>query len=87
MELSKLKSLVGNGKIFSVLFIKRSDGTERKMVARTGVKKGVTGRGSSYDPESKNLLTVFDMQKRAFRTIPVENILEVRAKKHHLKLG
>ena len=86
MELSKLKSLVSDGLIFSVTFIKRSDGRERKMLARMGVKKGVTGRGSSYDPESKNLLTVFDMQKQAFRTVPVENILELRVKKHHMKI-
>lgn len=85
MELSKLRSLIGNGKIASVTFIKRSDGTERKMICRTGVKKGVTGRGSSYDPETKGLLTVFDMQKQAFRTIPSEAVIEVTAQKQHMK--
>jgi hypothetical protein len=85
MDLSELKRLVANGKIFSVVFVKRTDGTERKMICRTGVRKGVTGRGSTYDPESKNLLTVFDMEKEAFRTIPAEGVVEVRARKRHLK--
>ncbi len=82
MDVSKLKSLVGRNQIFSVTFIKRTDGTERKMVCRTGVRKGVTGGGAAYDPESKNLLTVFDMEKRAFRTIPCENVIEVKARRH-----
>lgn len=56
------------------------------MVCRTGVKKGVTGKGSAYNPEDKNLLTVFDMEKNAFRTIPAENVVEVRARKHHYKI-
>lgn len=87
MDVSALRKLIGDGKIARVTFIKRSDGSERKMVCRTGVKKGVTGRGSAYDPETKNLLTVFDMQKRAFRTIPAENVIEVRARKKQTKWG
>jgi hypothetical protein len=83
MELSKLRELVGDGKIAAVTFIKRSNGEERKMLCRTGVKKGVTGRGAAYDPATKNLLTVFDMEKQAFRTIPAENVVEIHARKHH----
>lgn len=81
MELSKLKSIVGGGKIASVTFIKRSDGAERKMLCRTGVKIGLTGKGAAYDADSKGLLTVYDMQKRAYRTIPAENVIEVHARK------
>lgn len=83
MELSLLKSLVSGGKIARVTFIKRSDGQERKMLCRTGVRKGITGKGSSYDPESKGLLTVFDMEKLGYRTIPAENVVEVVARKQH----
>jgi hypothetical protein len=85
MELSRLRELLGGGKIASVRFIKRSDNTERRMICRTGVHKGVTGKGASYDPASKNLLTVFDMEKQAFRTIPAENVVEVTARKIHHK--
>lgn len=83
MDVSALKKLVGDGKIFSCRFIKRSDGTVRRMVARTGVKIGVTGKGSAYDPEAKGLLTVYDMEKRGFRTIPSENVIEVHVRKEH----
>lgn len=81
MELTRLKQLLGGGKIASVTFVKRSDGMERKMLCRVGVRKGVTGRGAAYDAESKNLLTVYDMEKQAFRTIPAENVVEVKARK------
>jgi len=40
-----------NGKFFTIKFIKK-DGTLRKMTCRTGVSKGVTGKGLarlSYD--------------------------------------
>jgi hypothetical protein len=81
MELSRLKELVGDGKIAAVTFIKRTNGEERRMICRTGVKKGVTGRGAAYDPNTKNLLTVYDMEKQAFRTIPAENVVEIHARK------
>jgi hypothetical protein len=83
MELSRLRELLGEGKIAAVTFIKRSDGKKRRMLCRTGVKKGITGKGSSYDAASKNLLTVFDMEKQAYRTIPAENVVEVTARKVH----
>jgi hypothetical protein len=85
MELSELKSLVGNGKIFSVIFTKRTDGTERRMVCRVGVSKSLVGRGPSYDAESKDLLTVYDMEKKAYRMIPAEGVIELRAMKQQFK--
>jgi len=58
-----------NGKLFGVTFVKRGDmkrmkGTpydrlpKRKMVARRGVSKGVTGAGQGYNPTNHNLITV-----------------------------
>ena len=55
------------------------------MVARTGVKAHLSGGGAAYDPESRNLLTVFDMEKRAYRTIPAEGVIEVTAQKRQYK--
>lgn len=80
MQVSELKSLIGNGKIASVTFIKRTDGSKRRMVCRTGVRVGLTGEGAVYDPEPKNLLLVYDMQKKGYRMIPAENVLEVHAR-------
>lgn len=57
------------------------------MIARTGVRKGVTGEGAAYDPESKGLLTVFDMEKKGFRMIPCEGVIKVTAQKQHHEFG
>jgi hypothetical protein len=35
----------------------------------------------SYDPYSKNLIPVYDMQKSAFRIINAETIIEIKAEK------
>ena len=48
------------------------------MNCRLGVKKGVNGKGLAFDPLSKGLVTVFDMQKNAFRMINVKTILSVK---------
>jgi len=48
------------GKLFSVEFIKRKDGSRRRMVARTGVRKGVTGEGPKFNPADHYLLTVHE---------------------------
>lgn len=78
-DLKDIITLLGD-KIFTVTFIKK-DGTVRVMNARRGVKKGVKGVGMSYDPFSKGLIPVFDMQKDAFRMINAATILEIKAEK------
>ena len=65
--------------IFSVEFIKK-DGTVRNMVARLNVKKGVNGNGMAYDPISKGLLPVWDMQKNAFRMINMKTVTKLQIK-------
>lgn len=49
-----------NGKLFRVTFTKRSTGSKRRMVARTGVRKGVTGDGLKFNPRDHDLLTVHE---------------------------
>lgn len=86
MDISALKELVSGGKIFSVVFTKRTDGSERKMVARTGVHKGLKGTGErQFDPEDKGLLQVYDVQKQGYRMIPAEGVHEVRVRKKTYK--
>ena len=62
---------------FTVSFVKRGDGSLRKMNCRKGVHKEVTGEGIKYDPESKGLVCVRDVQARAYRMIPLENIVSI----------
>jgi len=79
MQLSKyeLKNILG-GKIFSAVFIKKN-GERRKIHCRLGVKKYVTGKGLSYNQDYYNYLTVYDLQKKAYRTLNVDTILSVNA--------
>ena len=67
--------LATKGKFFSVVFIKRTTGEKRKMLARI---MPPTGGSSSYDPDEKNLLFVRDMQKQAWRSIPLENVISIQ---------
>ncbi len=62
---------------FTVTFVKRSDGSIRKMNCRKGVSKGVTGEGRKYDPKSHGLVGVRDVQAKAFRMIPLEGITAI----------
>jgi len=78
MDATELKDLVGDGKIFSASFIKRGDGTVRRMLARTGVKPDGGGE-RSYNPSDHNLLLVWDLQARGYRTIPADNLIQVKA--------
>ena len=77
-EAKKMVETVDNGKIFTVTFIKRSTGEERVMNCRKGVKKHLTGGEMTYDPTQKNLVSVFDMQKKAYRSISLENIKKIK---------
>lgn len=65
------------GKIFGVRFVKRTTGEIRDMQARMGVTKHLAGGEPSYDREAKQLLCVFDMAKKSYRSIPVEGVLSL----------
>ncbi len=74
-----------NGKVFSVTFVKRSDGTLRQGRFRFGpsVNVGRVGGSAPYDFGSKRLIPVYRMAgdssesdgKR--RTIPIEGITKL----------
>ena len=66
------------GKIFSAEFIK-ANGEHRKMVCRTGVRKGVKGTGTSNTNRlHSSSITVFDIQKDAFRSIPLDRLIKLQ---------
>jgi hypothetical protein len=65
------------GRFFSICFIKRTDGSERVMLCRTGVTP-LPGPSIIEITESKDLLSVWDVQKREFRFVPLEGILWIR---------
>lgn len=65
------------GKFFKAIFVKK-DGTLREMVCRFGVKKHLKGGELSYSPESFNNVIVFDIQKKAYRTINLDNLITLK---------
>jgi hypothetical protein len=68
-----------NGKIFSVIFEKRTTGVDRLMVCRKGVKKHLNGGELKYNPSNRNLINVFDLQSNGYRSISVEGIKKIKA--------
>lgn len=74
---NNLAKLLSDGKIATVRFTKRSNGELRTMRCRVGVKKHLKGGAKSYSAKAHNLLTVFDMDARGYRTIPVDGVVSV----------
>lgn len=68
------------GKFFKIEFIK-SDGSKRLMTARIGVYKGVSGVGRRYELKD-NMVCVYDVVNKGFRTINTENVLSIKCGKN-----
>ena len=68
-----------NGTFFSVVFVKK-DGSDRHMVCRKGVSKGVNGSGLKYNPKQYGLICVRDVQKKAHRMISIDTIKTIQIK-------
>lgn len=77
-NVTMFKQALGD-KFFSVKFIKK-DGTLRSMQCRLGVTKHLKGGTQKHDPKELNHLTVFDTAKRAYRTINLNTIKELKFK-------
>ena len=77
MNSNELASIVAasNGRFVSVTFIKK-DGTERSMLCRLGVTKYLKGGESKLNADQ--YLTVFDVQKEAYRAINKDTIMSVK---------
>lgn len=71
---------------FTVEFVK-ADGSIRKMNCRKGVSKHLRG-GDSTLTGKPHLVTVFDMQKKAYRAINLDTVrwVRVRGQRHIFRL-
>lgn len=85
-DVKDLFGKIRNGQIFTAIFIKK-DGSERVMNCRRGVKKDLTGKGHGYNPEEYGLMSVFDMQKKAYRMLNYKTTTEIRANKKRYLVG
>ena len=68
-----LRAAVGEDHIFGAAFVKKN-GDLRTGSFRLGVTKDQTGVGLSYDSNAAGNLIVFDMQKKAYRTIKLNSL-------------
>ena len=68
-----------NGKFFTVEFIKRSTGEVRVMRATTNYDSKTVGGVMTYDANAKQLIPVWDMDKKAFRSIPTDSVRRIVA--------
>lgn len=64
------------GRIFSVGYNKKN-GECRRVICRTGVKKGVKGTGTWMYDRTK-YVKVYDMHNRGFRTLILDSITDVK---------
>ena len=76
-NINELKQMVlgSKGKFFVVEFVKK-DKSLRRMKARLGVKKGLTGTGRTW--EKDNLITVYDMEAHNYRNVNLETLKSFR---------
>jgi molybdenum cofactor biosynthesis enzyme len=80
--------LNAGNKIFTVQFIKRTNNELRTMNCRLDVTKHLKGGEPAYDPKQHHLIWVYDMQKKAYRSISIEGIRSVtmNGEKHEVIL-
>ncbi len=76
MKKFNLNSL-NDGRFFSIKFHK-ADGSIRKMIARTGVKRNLQGN-PRYNPDDHNIFIVWSVNDEAYRSIRVDRVFEVKA--------
>ena len=63
------------GRLFTAVFTKR-DGSERVMKARLGIQRNLTGKGQSYVPESRGLITVWEANN-GYRMLNINTLKEL----------
>ena len=77
VTLSEIVKLIHNtgGEEFKVEFTKRNSTTKRKMKC---VLNDNSTENMPYDPSSKQLISVFDTEKDAYRVINISGIISVK---------
>ena len=73
-----LSSAKDSGRFFSVLFIK-ADGSIRSMNCRGGVRKFLKNADAAPRTTPEGVFVVFDVKAMAYRSIPIDRILTIRA--------
>lgn len=77
-ETKGIRQALGD-KFFGATFEKR-DGTLRHGTFRLGVRRDLKGVGMAYDTNERGNLIVWDVQKKAYRTIRLEALISIRVR-------
>jgi hypothetical protein len=65
------------GKIMTIAYRKK-DGTLRTINTRTGVKKDITGKGLTYNPDEYGYVILWDLNKKAYRTVNTNTVTTLK---------
>lgn len=65
------------GRWFTATFVKRGDGSLRRMTCRTGVSAGVNGTGARYDAKARGLRVVWAADRLTYRSIALDAIVSI----------
>ena len=79
----KINEVHARGVFYSVTFEKRSDKTQRTMVVRGGVKKGLKPKSEGeprkgYDPKKYGLMNAFSIDSDGWRCFGLDQLLSAR---------
>lgn len=79
-EALKYIKQLGDGKDFTIRFIKRTTGKPRIMTCQTGVKTHLSEHPikTPVDFKKHNLLPVFDTEKKEYRSVPIDGIEAIK---------
>ena len=67
------------GRLFSITFRKKSDGTIRRITGRLGVNRHLKNGGEHTGLGRDGILTVYDVHGRSYKSIHFDTMLSVRA--------
>lgn len=84
MNKQQFRDIVGN-KVFTATNIKK-DGTERTFNARLDVAKYTKG-GANPIAGKENMITVFEMKKKQYRSLNLDTLKELKAGGKVYKFG
>lgn len=79
VKATELIRALEDGRFFTVVFVKRTTGEVRTMNCRQRVVKHLKGGEAKYSFSDKGLVSVYDVQVAGYRSIPLENLLELHA--------
>lgn len=82
--MTNVKEILTTGKVVTVKFFSRTNGSPRTINGRVGVTKGLNGAGARYDAAAHNLVRIFTMAADGrgvgqWRSVPVDGVFEIRA--------